>query len=84
MFIENYLMTGELQLDKACDFVSKCESMETLQFVLSKYSQQCKSLSSEQQGYEVLNLLEAFRRSIDAKHGPGSFLGWSPWQDFVG
>ena len=38
-FIENYLMTGELDC---------CDAIETLQFVLSPYSLQSKSLSSKQ------------------------------------
>ena len=74
-FIENYLMTGELDC---------CEAIETLQFVLSPYSLQSKSLSSKQRGLEVLHLLDKYQRLIDAERGPGAFLECSPWRDLVG
>ena len=73
-FIENYLMTGELDC---------CDAIETLQFVLSPYSLQSKSLSSKQRGLEVLHLLDKYQRLIDAERGPGAFLKCSPWRDLV-
>ena len=74
-FIENYLMTGELDC---------CDAIETLQFVLSPYCLQSKSLSSKQRGLEVLHLLDKYQRLIDAERGPGAILECSPWCDLVG
>jgi len=63
-FIEMYLKTGEINADIRKDWkIIPC--MEALLFVLSSESHFCKSLTSEQFGFEVLSALEVFRRCMD-------------------
>ena len=63
-FLEMYLKTGDICPDIRKDWqIIPC--MEALQFILSPESHLCESLTNEQRGFEVFNVLEGFRRRID-------------------